>query len=562
MSLFGTINNSAGALHAAQIGLQTVGANIANANTPGYIRQELVQTTPEPSRMGNLILGHGVRAAAVVQKVDQTVLQRLWGATSDLSAAKLRERTLSDVESLLNDLNGGGLSDDIVSFNNAIHDLSLEPNDPSLRRHVIETASSLASEVQRTYSSARQYQVELQASLGNTVDRVNSLASKLADLNLRIMTLEGGRTLGSDATGLRDERYRTIEELAGLVNIRVEEQASGSVTVLIGGDYLVAENNTREIYVSNEREATRGRVLFSDTDAPVQISGGELKSMTEGRDSLLGGVLDGLDRLAKNVIREFNTIHSQGQGKFGFDSLVGSVLLSDTAPIDQAGLTWNVEGGAFEISLVDESGKHISRHRIDVRTGSTSTASTVASIMADIDAIDGISASVLPSGEVMIRGDVPGVRFTFGEDTSGFVAAAGLNTMFVGHNAETVAVNPVLLAQPDMLAISRDGIGNDTDTLSQLVDLVSKPILRDGGTSIREGYTDVINHLAQTAANQKASTAGLEQYYTTLQSEHMAISGVNIDEEAIKMIGYQRAFQASSRVIAAANEMLEILTNL
>ena len=42
----------------------------------------------------------------------------------------------------------------------------------------------------------------------------------------------------------------------------------------------------------------------------------------------------------------------------------------------------------------------------------------------------------------------------------------------------------------------------------------------------------------------------------------LAIQGVNIDEEAIRMITYQRAFQASARVVSTINEMLDTLVNL
>ena len=562
MSLFGTINNSVTALQTAQIGLQTVGNNIANANTDGYIRQELVQNTPAPYRLGNVIVGQGVRATAVIQKVDKSLLERMWNAGSDLAAATLRGQTLSEVETLFNDLNDAGLSSDLDALNNALHDLSAEPNDASLRQFVVMTAKSLASEINQTYTSARDYQAEIDANLTDIVDRVNALAQKVADLNLQIMVLEGGKTLESDATGLRDERYRTLEELSELIKIKTEEQDSGSVSVFIGGDYLVAETSVRDIIVSKERETNSGKIIFEDTRAQVSITGGKLKAMTDGRDTLLGGVIDGLDQMAQDLIREFNTVHSQGQGKYGFENLIGTVPLDRNARLDDAGLTWTVDGGSFEISLVDEAGKHVSRHRIEVRKGDPVTASTVPTIVADIDAIDGLSATILASGEIQIQTDVPGVRFTFGEDTSGFVGAAGLNTFFKGTNAETIAINDFLEDDPNMLAVSSGGIDNDTDTLGQLVDLIDQDIARNGGRSIREQYNGLTNDLSQNAANQRAATDGLAQYYATLQSQHLAISGVNIDEEAIKMIAYQRAFQASSRVVAAANEMLQILTSL
>ena len=409
MSLFGTINNSSTALQAAQLGLQTVSNNIANSDTEGYVRQRLEQTTPEPYRSGNLILGQGVRPNAIVQQIDKALAERMWNAGSDLAAAELRERVLSDVEALLNDLNGGGLSSDLDAMNAALHDWSVEPNDPSLRQYVVLTAQSLTSEINHTYTRARDYQSELDAQLNDTVSSINALAQKVAKLNLRITTLEGGRTLGSDATGLRDERYRTIEQLSELIKVRVQEQETGSVSLFIGGDYLVAENYSRDLRVTVEGEKNAGKVVFDDTDAIAQITGGRLKSMTEGRDTLLGGVLGGLDQLAQDLLREFNVVHSQGQADRGYESLTGVVPLNATAALNESGLQWDLDGGSFEVLLVDEQGRHISRTPIEVRsTGTGGSASTVQSIIEDIDAIDGVSAEVLPSGEIHIESNVPG----------------------------------------------------------------------------------------------------------------------------------------------------------
>ena len=84
MSLFGTIQQSAGALNVAQIGLQVVGNNIANANTDGYIRQELQQASSVAVREGNLIKGLGVRATGIVQIIDDALAERMLAAKTDL----------------------------------------------------------------------------------------------------------------------------------------------------------------------------------------------------------------------------------------------------------------------------------------------------------------------------------------------------------------------------------------------------------------------------------------------------------------------------------------------
>jgi flagellar hook-associated protein 1 FlgK len=68
--------------------------------------------------------------------------------------------------------------------------------------------------------------------------------------------------------------------------------------------------------------------------------------------------------------------------------------------------------------------------------------------------------------------------------------------------------------------------------------------------------------MAQGSASTKSATEGLRTFQRTLEGQHFAVSGVNLDEEAIKMISYQRAFQASAKIITTVNDMLETLLNL
>lgn len=564
MSLFSTIHNSAGALRSAQIGLQTVGNNIANANTDGYIRQNYIQTTPAPSRYGQLIVGHGVRPVGIVQQIDQALAERMWDAGSHMASGALQNKTLSQLSSLLSDLDGTGLNDELTALNGALHDLANEPNDASLRQVVVLTAESLTLEMNRIFKEATRVRADLDAALVDTVDRVNDLGGKIAALNLQISTIEGGRLVGSDATGLRDDRYRAIEELSQLIDVNVQEQATGTVSIFVSGDYLVSETYHRELKIDYTDFKDGGEIRFSDNNAQLRITGGELYAIKKGRNTQVGEVLDGLNEMASSLARQFNLAHSQGQGERGFDSLTSSNEFNPQAPLSAAGLAWTPDAGAFDLMLVDAAGKRLSTHRIDVRLGDPDRegGSSIETIAADISQIDGLSAEVMTNGKLKISSDLPGVKFTFGGDTSGFVAAAGLNTFFVGAGAESLAVNSVLQDDPNMLATSRGGIGNDTEGLAALVDLIDADIASEGGISIRDKYGKLTNRLTLSTANQKSATQGLQSFYATLQGEHLAITGVNMDEESLKMITYQRAFQAASRVIATASEMLELLTSL
>ena len=51
-------------------------------------------------------------------------------------------------------------------------------------------------------------------------------------------------------------------------------------------------------------------------------------------------------------------------------------------------------------------------------------------------------------------------------------------------------------------------------------------------------------------------------FHNSLEAEHLSIIGVSLDEEAVKMLGYQRAFQATARVIQTASSLLELLVTL
>lgn len=562
MGLFGTIQQSSGALQAAQIGLQVVGNNIANANTPGYVRQQLQQSSAEAVRIGGLIRGHGVRPTGIVQVVDKALAERMFNAKTDLAGAESLDKAYSQLEELTTDLNNEGLNQQLSMFNNALHELSAQPGDSSLRDFVILQAETLTQNIQRSREGALARRELWNSDLETIGEQINRLTERVARLNLEIATIEGGGLVHSDATGLRDQRYKDLEELATYVDINVQEQESGAVSIFVGGDYLVSNGNYREVYTAYGKTTGGNEIRIIETDSPLQASSGILAATQTARDTIFGEYVDSLDDMAAALIRSVNEVHSQGQGRTGYQELLSSVAADTGVPLEDAGLAWVPRNGTFDLSVVDEHGEVISDHRISVRMLGQVSDSTISSIVADIDAIDGLTASVTAEGRIEILSDSPTSSFTFGQDTSGFLAAAGINTFFVGSSGLDIDVNDTLKQDADFLAISYGGIGEDTDALTGLLDLIDQPLDHLDGRSVRDSYETLVGGLGQKISLQQSATEGLRNFYATLQSQHLAITGVNIDEESIKMITYQRAFQASSRVIATASEMLELLVTL
>lgn len=562
MSLFSTIQQSAGALQAAQIGLQVVGNNIANAHTDGYIRTRLEQTPAASVRIGNLITGQGVRPTGVRQVFDKALAERLNNATTALAGAQVVERAYLQLEEITTDLDNTGLNQQLSLFNNSLHELSTQPNDPSAREFVILQGESLAESLRSNYERAIDRQRVWNNELSGFATDINRLTERIAKLNTEIATLEGGGLLGSDATGLRDQRYKDLEELATYIDINVQELDNGNLSVFVGGDYLVSEGIRREVASVFNLDSGGQEIRIVQTDSPLQVRGGKVAGTLEARDTVFGNYLKDLHQVTEALIRTVNRVHSQGQGRVGYDALTSAWETNSGVPLDSAGLAWSPRNGSFEINVIDRGGETLSTHRIDVRMLGQVGDSTIGSIAAEIDTIPGLTATVTSQGKLRITSDSPTSQFTFGEDTSGFLAAVGINTFFEGSGAADIQISKMLKDNNDLLAISRGGIGADTETLSELLDLIDAPVEFTGGRSVRGLYEQSIASIGQRINLQKSSTEGLRNFQATLESQHLAITGVNIDEEAIKLISYQRAFQASSRVIMAASEMLEILVSL
>jgi flagellar hook-associated protein 1 FlgK len=96
MGLTAALLNSGRALEVFSAGIQVAGQNVANANTPGYIRETLVLEAADPFQKGGLIFGTGVLAEGIVQEIDKFLETRVHTANSDASASLARETILNN----------------------------------------------------------------------------------------------------------------------------------------------------------------------------------------------------------------------------------------------------------------------------------------------------------------------------------------------------------------------------------------------------------------------------------------------------------------------------------
>src|SRR3984957_20165521 len=131
MSLLNSIQLAGNSLQAAQVGLQVAGQNIANADTPGYIR-ETVNFAPAPGqRIGGLVEGMGVEVSGISQQVNTFIQQELRNANSGAAGTAVQQQTYQQLEGLMNELGDTGINTDLTNFFSSINNVLNSPSDVS-----------------------------------------------------------------------------------------------------------------------------------------------------------------------------------------------------------------------------------------------------------------------------------------------------------------------------------------------------------------------------------------------------------------------------------------------
>ncbi len=566
MSLYSALQVASNSLHASQIGLQVVGQNISNANTPAYSREEVLYSPAPTQQIGNLFVGLGVKVDGVVQKVDQFLNDRYRSSVSDAASSTAQESTYKDLEGLLGVLNDSGVNSSLTKFFNSIGDVLNQPQSLSARNLATLQGKNLTNDITNLSQRINDIQVSQNSQIRGLVNDANSHLETIRKLNVKIASLEGGTGSSAQAVGLRDQRDKALLDLSKLIGIQTQEQPSGAMNVFHNGEFLVFEGESHPLTTiqSGAGNDARLSVVYADTKSPVTSDGGQIFGVLAARDDILGAFSSKLDQFAQTLSFEFNKIFSSGQGLNGYSSVTSLNAVTDSKkPLDSAGLANTPISGGFDIQVKDlQTGLTQTTHITIDLNGLNNNDTTMLSLGQSIHAIDGLSASVNAAGELSIKTTSSTLQFAFANDTSGTLAALGINTFFTGSTARDLNVSTQILNDPNKFASSLGGIGNDTQILTQLAGFLDKPLDSLGGDTISQSRDRLVSEVTEASAATSAVADGFRSYESSLKTQQSAISGVNLDEEAVKMMQFQRSYQFSAKFISTINDMLDMLSNL
>ncbi|MFZ5586616.1 MAG: flagellar hook-associated protein FlgK [Thermodesulfobacteriota bacterium] len=577
-SIFTILDISRWALQASTRQLDTVSHNVANVSTPGYSRQETVVTTRNPERTAEGWYGHGVRTVNVIQHVDKLIQDRLTDKTSDFGVLDSRLNQLTRLQALANEAGETGLGQAITAFFSAWQDLANNPESTAVRHALAQTGANLASRLSTVYQDVGAIARDMDTYLSTAVGEVNNICRRIASLNDQIMATEAS---GKSANDYRDERQRQLEALSQKMNIQWFEDGRGAVTVFAGmGKTLVQDNYPRPGdpdplgfapvagYDSNQIVwSQQGQVLDLS-----EITGGEISGWLRVRDVDVAETQDFLNDLTKTLIGQVNLVHSQGAGLAKLTDVTGTYQSVD----DSTGLneTSNdlpfkdlLTSGTLTIWVYDNG----TRRSYDVNIDPSRTLNQiVADINAVVNPLGDANLNPLASVEGGNRLRIQagsGIEFAFGRDTSGLLAAMGINTFFDGYSANNVALNAQVGANVRLIAAGRitaDGehaLGDNRNALD-LADLKDADTMGGGAQTFNEAIISWSAELGATIANLADNRTFAEASKQELLNLRDQVSAVNLDEEMVKLIQYQRGYQMAAKLISVADQLLVTLMDV
>jgi flagellar hook-associated protein 1 FlgK len=422
-------------------------------------------------------------------------------------------------------------------------------------------------------------QLDVNKQITGSANEINRLLKEIGELNTNITLIETKQ--GKQAVGLRDQRLVALTELSNIINIKTtEDQKTGQVSIYCGSDILLTAGFRNEVHVgvkqSGENDVPMAQLCVGKEMSPLDVRSGSVYGLYESHQTILGGYADKLDSFAEQLVLEFNKIYSSGQGLTGYNPLTSLARTDDAnVPIGDVPLDLPVVNGGFILQMYNNKTGVTTDHYIEIKVNKAAqsdpfalkpqppASGTTFQDLADaVNAVDGLTAAINAHGELEIKSESTNIDFSFSQDTSGVLSALGVNTFFTGVRAGSLGINSAVVNDPGKFAASSGGVAGDTENGVLLAALAVMPNTVLGGESLLGRYDGIVAETMLAAGTMKAVASSDVLYQQSLQAQRDSISGVNVDEETVLMMTYQRMFQANSRLITIIDEMMAALLTM
>ncbi len=305
MSLNIALQYALSGLSANQAQIQVLSGNVANAQTPGYARETLPQTST-PATFG----GAGVITGQVQRAADGILQTAVLHQTSAAGAASTTDGYSQQIQNLLGQVNSGTTIADMLNrFASALQTLASTPQDPLAQQNAVNAGQQLAEQLNSLSGGIQSIRQSADNQIAADVSTVNSAVDTIATLNGQISQLQA---LGQPTASLQDQRDQAIAQIAKYVGINTYARPDGTVEVLTTQGKTLVDGSTGEHFsysaAGTVTAATPLSALTLDgIDVTAETATGEIGALLQMRDTTLPNLTAQLTAFANNLFAVTST---------------------------------------------------------------------------------------------------------------------------------------------------------------------------------------------------------------------------------------------------------------
>lgn len=622
-NLFNTLGIGYSGLSAAQVGINTTGHNIANAETEGYTRQRVITeaATPLYTMPGNV--GNGVQIQDIKRVFDNFVFDRYTNVSAQKEYSDYELQTLEELSSYFPEIDGVGIKSDLAAYYDMWQTFADNPDNDAIKIALAKQTETLSTHIKDTQNQILTLQQEVNDQLALNIDQVNQITAQIADLNRSIDTAESGGMY--EANDLRDQRNSLEKSLARLIgadvnqgqlqaNIQIDSNSNtktGSYSISVNGFNIVDGNSYHPLRVEKDtNQYGFYNVSYERQDGTLipmeeRITGGKVGAIFDLRgraidettgmptNGILQTTVADLDAFANGLIEATNNLYAQSN-----TTNMQSNKLSLGANDALLSSNLNMNEGSFDIIIYDIDGNEVARRTIDVNvtttmSGIAGTDSIQGQITQNKDDNDDQNANndvddyLLFNYQASATGDLrlelsmdaasksQGYTFsiadnlTNGDFSSGtnFAGSIGLHRFLDGNNARNMQLNSQLADNPTTIKAGYSTASGDNrvalDMVQQQFENYDFHVGADTYNTSMYGMFDITaTYVGVTTNSSKTYNDTVTTQYNATELEYNSITKVSIDEEMTNLIKYQTSYGAAAKVITTVDQMMQTLLGI
>lgn len=629
--------------------LQTIGNNIANANTQGYSRQDAQLATAKGQYTGAGFFGQGVNVTTIARSYDRFLTNQAAASNSLAEADRVRLEQLTQLEHVM-PLGESGIGHAARQVLDGFVDVANNPQDASARQVVLARARELAARFHAAGDQLNTLQTGVSMDIHADIGSVNALALQVADLNGQIAALRG---TGHSPNDLLDQRDLLVSQISGYINVTTIAADDGTMGLFIGGGQSLVLGSTANRLVAAPDPFDPAKTQLALEEGGVarlvptnSIAGGTIAGLVRFQNDDLAAARNLLGQLAVAVSGAINQQQALGLDA-GQPPGAGAPLFSVGAPRTLPA-SENAGNAAFSLAVSDFTHVQASDYelRFDGSNYSLTRLSNGEAVLGSPFSPAALAAGVQVEGltlQMTAGTAVAGDRFllqatgpaaadmrsvmndprglaaasavtgTFGINNTGTASAASLGLVDAAAHDPALSVRITFSSATgdyayDMLDASNAVVssGTGTWTAGQPIELngfslqlsgvprsgdvidvatTTAPAANNGnatafvalagspfvgartlasgalvpGRSVTDAYASALADIGVRVQSARSSAGISSTLAQNAEAARANKAGVNLDEEAARLIQFQQSYQAAAKMLQVATSVFDTL---